>query len=79
MSVSTGVWRVLGFGAGFESALKPSKLQKKGERPEKGHFYFLHQVLVCSKPLLKRDLSVAIFGRVWGMTSSGFCCVAISP
>ena len=26
--LSTGVWCVLGFGAGFEIALKPSKLQK---------------------------------------------------
>ena len=27
-SVSTGVWCVPGFGAGFEIALEPSKLQK---------------------------------------------------
>ena len=37
-SFSTGVWCVPGFDAGFETALKPSKLQKEGENPEKGHF-----------------------------------------
>ena len=36
--VSTGVWCVPGFGAGFEFALEPSKLQKEGENPGKGHF-----------------------------------------
>ena len=30
-SVLTGVWCVPGFGAGFEIALEPSKLQKEGE------------------------------------------------
>ena len=49
-SVSTGVWCVPGFGAGFEIALEPSKLQKEGENPGKGHFHFLHQALVCTKP-----------------------------
>ena len=47
-SVSTGVWCVPGFGAGFETALDPSKLQKEGENPGKGHFSFLHQTLVCT-------------------------------
>ena len=61
-SNSTGVWCVPGFGAGFEIALKPSKLQKEGERPGKGHFYFLRQTLVCTKPWFKRDLR-----------SGGFC------
>ena len=37
-SVSTGVWCVPGFGAGFGFALEPSKLQKEGENPGKGHF-----------------------------------------
>ena len=55
-SVSTGVWCALGFGAGFEIALEPSKLQKQAENPGKGHFYFLRQTLVCTKPWLKRDL-----------------------
>ena len=36
--VSTGVWCVSGFGAGLEFALEPSKLQKEGENPGKGHF-----------------------------------------
>ena len=49
-SVSTGVWRVPGFGTGFEIALEPSKPQKEGENPGKGHFYFpnsgMHQTLV---------------------------------
>ena len=56
-SVSTGVWCIPGFGAGFEIALELSKLQKEGEKPGKGHFYFLRQTLVCSKPWFKRDLS----------------------
>ena len=55
-SVSTGVWCVPGFGAGFEIALERSKLQKEGENPGKGHFYFLRQTLVCTKPWFKRDL-----------------------
>ena len=56
-SASTGVWCVPGFGAGFEIALEPSKLQKEGENRAKGHFYFLRQTLVCNKPWFKRDLS----------------------
>ena len=55
-SVSTGVWCVPGFGAGFEIALEPSKLQKQPENPGKGRFYFLRQILVCTKPWFKRDL-----------------------
>ena len=55
-SVSTGVWCVPGLGAGFEIALEPSELQKEGENPSKGHFYFLRQTLVCTKPWFKRDL-----------------------
>ena len=55
-SVSTGVWCVPGFGAGFEIALEPSELQKEGENPGKRHFYFLRQTLVCTKPWFKRDL-----------------------
>ena len=54
--VSTGVWCVPGFGAGFEFALEPSKLQKQGENPGKGRFYNLRQTLVCTKPWFKRDL-----------------------
>ena len=57
-SVSTGVWCVPGFGAGFEIALEPSKLQKEAENPGKGRFHFLHQTLVCTKPWFKRDLIV---------------------
>ena len=60
-SVSTGVWCVPGFGAGFEIALEPSKLQKEGENPGKGHFYFLRQTLVCTKPWFKRDLNDCVF------------------
>ena len=45
-----------GFGAGFEIALEPSKLQKEGEGPGKGHYYFMRQTLVCTKPWFKRDL-----------------------
>ena len=56
-SVSTGVWCVPGFGAGFEIALEPSELQKEGENPAKGHLYFLRQTLVCTKPWFKRDLN----------------------
>ena len=51
--VSTGVWCVPGFGAGFEFALESSKkLQKEGEILEKGTFIFcaklwcMHQILV---------------------------------
>ena len=55
-SVSTGVWCVPRFGAGFELALEPSELQKEGENPGKGHFDFLRQTLVCTKPWFKRDL-----------------------
>ena len=42
----------------FEIALEPSRLQKEGENPEKGHFYFLRQTLVCTKPWFKRDLTL---------------------
>ena len=35
-SVSARVWCVPGLGAGFEVALKPSKLQKEAEKPEPG-------------------------------------------
>ena len=46
-----------GFGAGFEIALEPSELQKEGENPGKGRFYFLRQTLVCTKPWFQRDLN----------------------
>ena len=50
-SVSARVWCVPGFGAGFEIALKPSKLQKEGEKSGKATLiFFLHQILVCTKP-----------------------------
>ena len=39
-SVSTAIWRVPGFGAGFEIAHEPSKLQKKQKILEKGTFIF---------------------------------------
>ena len=54
-SFSTGVWCVPGAWRGF-FALECSKLQKEGENPGKGHFYFLRQTLVCTKPWFKRDL-----------------------
>ena len=49
-SVSTGVWCVPGFGVGFEIALKPSKLQKEGENPGKGHLYFRRQTWYAPNP-----------------------------
>ena len=49
----------LSFGAGFEIAPEPSKLQKEGENPGKGGFYFLRQTLVRTKPWFKRDLRPA--------------------
>ena len=39
-SISTGVWCVSGFGAGFEIALEPSELQKEGENSGKGPLLF---------------------------------------
>ena len=57
-SVSTGVWCVLGFGAGFEIALEPSKLKKEGDKPGKRHLHFLCQTLVCSRAWFKRDLKI---------------------
>ena len=56
--VRIGVWRGR---AGFEIA--PSKLQKEGENPGKGHFYFLRQTLVCTKPWFKRDLILQILDK----------------
>ena len=47
-----------GFGAGFEIALEPLKLQKEGANLGKGHFYFLRQILVCSKPWFERYLNI---------------------
>ena len=47
-NVSTGVWWIPGFGAGFEIALRPSKPQNEGENPGKGHLNFLRQTLVCT-------------------------------
>ena len=38
-------------------ALEPSKLQNEGEISGKGHFYFLSQTLVCTKPRFKKDLT----------------------
>ena len=66
-SVSTGVWCVQGFDAGFEIALEPSELQKEGENPGKGHFYFLCQTLVCTKPWFKRDLKYKTFSPKRGL------------
>ena len=40
----------------LKSPSNPSKLQKEGETPGKGHFYFLRQTLVCTNPWFKRDL-----------------------
>ena len=53
-SVSTGVWCVPGFGAGFEIALEPSELQKEGENPGKALLFSapnpgVHQTLVQKK------------------------------
>ena len=31
-------------------------MQKEGENPGEGHFYFLHQTLVCTEPWFKGDL-----------------------
>ena len=49
-SVSTGVWCVPGFGAGFEIALQPSKLQKEGENVEKGTFIFCAKIWCAPNP-----------------------------
>ena len=68
-SVSTGVWCVPGFGAGFEIALKPSELQKEGENPGKGHFHFLRQTLVCTKPWFKRDLKKFLTSCIYALVA----------
>ena len=39
---------------GFVFAIEPSELQKQANSPEKGHFNFLRQTLLCSKPGQKR-------------------------
>ena len=50
-SVSTGVWCVPGFGAGFEIALEPSKLQKEGEKTlEKDTFIFCAKLWYAANP-----------------------------
>ena len=59
-SVSTGVWCVPGFGAGFEITFKPSNCRKKEKIMEKGAFISLpnsgmHQTLV------QRDLAFGFF------------------
>ena len=51
LCVSTGVWCVPGFDAGFEIAFEPSKLRR--ENAGKGHTHFLRQSLVCTKPCFK--------------------------
>ena len=66
-SVSSGVWCVAGFGADFEIALKPSKLQKEGEKPEKATFIFCAKTLVCTKPWFKRDLTFNWCSFLWGI------------
>ena len=78
-SVSTGVWCVPGFGAGFEIALEPSKLQKEGENPGKGHFYFLRQTLVCTKPWFKRDLMYSMLFYEACKTESALLTADTSP
>ena len=49
-SVSTSVWCIPGFGAGFEIALEPSKLKKYAENCAKGRFNFLRQILYAPNP-----------------------------
>ena len=49
-STSTGVWCVPGFGAGFEIALKPSKLQKEGEILARGAFIFCAKLWYAPNP-----------------------------
>ena len=53
-SVSTGVWCVPAFGAGFEIALEPSKLQKEGEIPGKGCLFFLQKELWYAPTLVQK-------------------------
>ena len=77
--VLTGVWCVPGFGAGFEIALEPSKLRKEGENPGKGHFYFLRQTLVCTKPWFKRDLIAADFLGFYSVFQIYIRCRASPP
>ena len=48
--ISTGVWCVPGFGAGFEIALKASKLQKEGENLGKGTFIFCAKLWYAPNP-----------------------------
>ena len=43
-----------GFGARFEIALEPSELQKEGENPGKGHFYFLRQIRGMHQTLVRK-------------------------
>ena len=44
-----------GFRAGFEIALEPSKLQKEGENPGKGHFRALSHVLPSTATGVERQ------------------------
>ena len=62
-SVSTGVWCVLGFGAGFDIALEPSKLQKQAEKLGKGAFIFCANSWYAPNPG-SRDLTNFGAGRM---------------
>ena len=67
--VSTGVWCVPGFGAGFEIALEPSVLQKQGDKKRKRALLFsapnpgMRQTLVQKRSdslVLRRFLGASI-------------------
>ena len=44
----------------LKSPSNPQNCRKKEKNPGKGHFCFLRQTLVCSKPWFKRDLRVSL-------------------
>ena len=58
-SVSSGVWCVPGFGAGFEITFEPSELQRE-KAPGEKHFHFLRQTLVCTHLMQHLDCASVV-------------------
>ena len=48
----------------LRSPLNSQNCGQKAEHPGKGHFYFLRQTLVCTKPWVKRDLKMVLVKRL---------------
>ena len=67
-SVSTGVWRVPGLGAGFEIALEPSNCRRRRTSCKRSLLFSARQTLACTKPWFKRNLIL-----LWYTPARNYC------